>query len=112
MERIQRVNQLVKKEVSQIILRHADLPKDALTTVTRVDVSRNLIQAKIYISVLPESKRPEIIKILNREIFGLQQLLNRRLNMRPMPKLIFVEEIATVEAGRVEELLNEIHERS
>jgi ribosome-binding factor A len=112
MERIQRVNQLVKREISQIILRSVELPKDVLTTVTRVDVSRNLIQVKVYISVLPEINRPDVMKILNRNIFHLQQILNKRLNMRPMPKIIFVEEVATVEAGRIEELLTEIHGRS
>lgn len=108
MERILRVNQLIKKELSQIILKEFDFPKNVLVTVTRVETSRNLIHARIYISVLPEEQLGQILGILNRKIYGLQQLLNKRLKMRPMPKINFVEEKQTSQAGRIEELLGQI----
>lgn len=108
MERIQRVNQLIKKELSQIILKEFDFPQGVLATLTRVESAGNLIQAKVYVSVLPETKSAEVLKNLNRRIYDLQQKLNRRLKMRPMPKIIFIEERATAEAGRVEELLETI----
>ncbi|MFH1820475.1 MAG: ribosome-binding factor A [Candidatus Nealsonbacteria bacterium] len=108
MERIPKVNQLVKKELSQIILRHVEFPKGVLVTVTRADTSRNLIQSKISISVMPEGRRAEVIGVLNRSIYDIQQHLNKRLHMRPMPKIIFIEEKETAEAGHVEELLEKI----
>lgn len=108
MERIQRVNQLIKKEISQIILREFDFPKNILVTVTRVDVSRNLIHAKIYISVMPENETQQISEVLNQKIYDVQQRLNRRLKMRPIPKINFVVERETAQAGKIEELLEEI----
>ncbi len=108
MERIQRVNQLIKKEISQIILREFDFPKNILVTVTRVDVSRNLIHAKIYISVMPENETQQISEVLNQKIYDVQQRLNKRLKMRPIPKINFVVEKETAQAGKIEELLEEI----
>jgi len=108
MERIQQVNQLIKKELGQILLREGDFSNNVLVTITRVATARNLIETKVYISVLPENQSPKILEILNRRIFGIQQLLNKRLKMRPIPKIMFVEEEATREAGRIEELLNKI----
>ena len=112
MKRNLRVNQLIKKELSQIILREVNFPKGVLATVTRVETSANLIQAKIYVSVIPEDKLPRIIETLNKLVYYLQQKLNKRLRMRPIPRIEFVEERQTIEAGRVEELLEKIHHKN
>ena len=108
MNRVSRVNRLIKKEISQIILKEMDSPKDVLVTVTRVETSANLIQTKVYLSVMPESRSPVILKSLRNSIYHLQQSLNKRLAMRPTPKIVFVEEKVTKQAGRVEELLEKI----
>ena len=112
MKRNLRVNQLIKKELAQIILREINFPKDLLMTVTRVETSANLIQAKIYISVLPINKNSQVLEILNHQIYALQQKLNKRLKMRPIPRIIFVQEKKTQEAARIEELLEKIHKKN
>ncbi len=111
MERIQQVNQLIKKELGQIILREGDFSKNVLVTITRVETSRNLIHAKVYVSVLPETQSGKILEILSRQIFDIQQLLNKRLRMRPIPKIMFIEEKQTAEAGKIEQLLQEIKDQ-
>lgn len=111
MERVQRVNQLIKKELNQIILRETDFPKDVLVTMTRVETSANLIQVKVYISVMPTEKSSQILAALERNIYYLQQELNKRLRMRPVPRIIFIQEEKTQEAGRIEEILEKIHKK-
>lgn len=111
MERIQQVNQLIRKELGQILLREADFSENVLVTITRVETSRNLIHAKVYVSVLPEDRFSKISETLNRQIFDIQQSLNKRLRMRPIPKIMFVEEKQTVEAGKIEQLLQEIKDQ-
>lgn len=112
MERIQRVNQLIKKEVSQIILREVNFPKDILVTVTRAETSRNLNQVKLYVSVMPKDKVSNVLEVLDKLIYYLQQRLNKRLKMRPIPRIKFLEEKKTAEAGRIEELLEQIHKKN
>lgn len=110
-ERIQRVNQLIRKELSQILFREVDFPNNSLVTITRVENSRNLKQANIYISVIPESKTSNVLQILEKLIYYLQQRLNKRLKMRPLPRIRFIEEKKTKEAGKVEELLEKIRKQ-
>ena len=107
-KRIQRINQLIKKELSQIILREIEFPQDVLVTITRVEISANLIEGNIWISVLPEEKLKRILEILNKNIYFLQQKLNKRLTMRPIPRIKFLEERKTSEASRIEEILEEL----
>ncbi|XOB41983.1 MAG: 30S ribosome-binding factor RbfA [Candidatus Nealsonbacteria bacterium] len=110
-KRIQRVNQLIKKELSQILLREVDFPKDILVTITRVDTSPNLRESKVFISAVPEDKTQRVLKTLNQKIYELQQKINRRLKMRPVPRIRFLEERETAEAGRIEELLEKLKNR-
>ena len=91
-DRAIRVNQLIRKELSQIILREVEFPSDTLVTLTRVETSSNMIESKIYISCLPETQKEKVLSILKSVIWHLQQLLNKRLRMRPIPKIIFLEE--------------------
>lgn len=107
-KRIPRVNQLLKKELGELILKEIDFPKDVLVTITRVETVPNLKESRIFISVFPENKEQEIIAFLNKKIYFLQQKINRRLKMRPLPRLVFVLEEMTVEAGKIEELLEKL----
>jgi len=106
--RVPKVNQLIKKELSGIILREVEFPQGVLVTLTRVETTPNLTDSRIYISTIPGEKQETAIKILGSQVYVLQQLLNNRLRMRPVPKIIFVREKETARAGRVEELLEEL----
>lgn len=107
-KRIQQVNQLIKKELSQILLKEIEFPLDVLVTVTRVETSPNLTESNVWISVLPEERLKRILEILNKSIYFLQQKLNQRLKMRPVPKIKFLEERKTSEAAKVEEVLEQL----
>lgn len=106
--RVQKIDELIKRELGQIILRELDFSRDVLVTVTRVKTSADLRQAKVYIGVIPEDKIPEIIQMLNKWVYHLQQALNKRLNTRIVPRIKFVAEEETLKAARVEKLLEKI----
>ena len=106
--RILRVNELIQRELNQIFLREIELPTNVLVTITRVETADNFSEAKVYISCLPETETFEIMHILEKNIYDIQQHLNHRLTMRMVPKIRFVEEIKTKEAGRIENLLRKI----
>lgn len=108
-KRLQRVNELLREEVSKLLLREIDFGQ-SLLTVTKVETSVDLKQAKIMISVLPEEKSQRALQILEKNIFHLQQLLNKKLNMRPVPKIYFQIDKSAVNAQRIEELLQKINE--
>jgi len=109
--RISQVNELLKQELGEILLREIEAPEGAVVTLTRVDCSSNLQQAKVYISVTPDENAKEVLKRLHEDIYDLQQMLNERLGMRPVPKIRWVSERATGEAQRIEELLDQIKKK-
>jgi ribosome-binding factor A len=106
-QRIQRVNQLLKQEISQLLLREIDF-SDALVTVTQVDCSPDLRQAKIKISILPDEKAEQVLRIIEKNIYHLQQILNKKLNMKIVPKIIFEIDKTEADAQRIEEILDKI----
>jgi ribosome-binding factor A len=109
-KRILRLNELIKKELGETILKEIEFPTSVLATITRVETASNLSVARVFLSVFPEKFMAQTLKTLNFQIYFLQQELNHKLQMRPVPRLIFCQEKETVQAGRIEELLEKTKE--
>jgi len=109
--RIKRINQLMKEEISKILLREAEFPKDVLVTVTRVETTPDLNESKVFISVVPEEKEKKVIEDLERKIYSLQQKINKKLNMRKIPRIEFLKEEKTKEAGKIEAILEKLKKK-
>ncbi len=107
-KRIQKVNQLIKKELSQILLKEVEFSRDILVTVSKIETSPNLAESNVWVSIFPEKETKKVLEILSKKIYFLQQKLNQRLRMRPIPRIKFLEEKEIRLAGRVEELLEEL----
>lgn len=106
--RIQRVNELLKQEISNLILRELDFSKDIMVTVTGVETSSDLRQAKVKVSIMPFLKVEKILKVLNSQIFNLQKSLNQKLKMKIVPKIKFELDESEEKISRVEQLLKKI----
>ena len=105
--RIEKVNSLLEHEISKIIARDFGFT-GSLVTLTHVDTSPNLIQTKAYISALPEEKTDHVIDVLNKGVYDVQKKINKMVNMRPVPKIVFVRDKEIAGAARVEELLEQL----
>jgi len=88
-DRIDKVNELVRQEVGKIILKEVDIPSNVLLTITKAVTLPNLKESTIYISVLPKNKDRDILKELELGVYNIQKSLNRKLHMKPVPKLKF-----------------------
>lgn len=103
-DRLSKVNSLLAHEISKIIAQDFEF-SGGIITLTHVDATANLIEARVYISVLPEEKTDLAVKALNNDVYSIQQKLNKTLNMRPVPRIKFIKDAILVEAARIEELL-------
>jgi len=106
-QRIEKVNELLKHEISQLLLKEVDF-SNILVTITNVDTSKDLRQAKIKLSVIPLGKGEDVLKIIKRNIFQLQHELNKKLHMKPLPRIRFEIDQTEVKAQRIEEILHKI----
>lgn len=111
-KRIERVDALIEKELGQIILREVEFPVGSLVTITRVKCSADLANARVYVSVLPQNLADRVLYILDKLVFVLQKFLDKRLRIRPIPKIRFVKEEQTEEAAKIEGLLKKIEKKS
>ena len=106
--RIKQINELIQKILSEILQKEYQFPSDALVTILGVETSPDLLYSKIIVSVFPIGQGAEIIKYLEKEIFGIQQSLNKKLVMRPIPKIRFELDTTEFEAEKIEKILGEI----
>ena len=107
--RVKRFNELIKIELGKIIFDFLDVKPGVLVTITRVITAPDLFSAAIFISVYPDSNAKETFNKFNRLIYQIQQLLNKKLKVRPVPKIIFKRDTNPEEAGQIEELLKNIN---
>ncbi len=87
--RREQIKLLIKEELSKILDRGFEFPAGCLVTITRVVMSDDSQYATIFISILGAVEAKEVIKILRKGIYDIQQSLNRKLRMRPIPKIRF-----------------------
>ena len=105
--RVEKVNSLLLHELSKIVFRDFAFSPEILVTLTRVEATGNLIEAKVYVSVFPETKSDGIVNALQKSVYDVQYKINRTLRQRPIPKIRFVKETEISKAAKIEELLFE-----
>lgn len=106
--RIDRVNELIKSTLGEIISREIELPSGVFATVVKVDTSRDLRYTRVFVSVFPENKFGSVLQALKKKIYFLQGKLNKKLSMKPLPRIEFVSDHTEKEADKIEKLLKKI----
>lgn len=104
--RTEKVNELLKQEVSKLIHQEIEI-ENTWVTVTDVDTSPDLSQAKVKITVMPDQKTEEALTIIQKNIGPLQRKLNRKLSMRWVPYLIFEIDKGEISAQELEKTLKD-----
>lgn len=112
-QRTDRLNSLLKEVISEVIRRDVKNPHvNELVTVTRVDITKDLRQAKVYISVIgtPEAKETTIHALTTAAGF-IAVHASKKVVMRYFPELTFKLDDTVDKHMRIEELLHEISEK-
>ncbi len=91
--RSDRISELMRQEIDRIIRSDVDDPRIAGTySVTRVDVTGDLRQAKVYISVLEPDMAEPMLKALKGAAGFIRRALGERMTIRYTPELQFVHD--------------------
>ncbi len=110
--RIDRINELIKETLADILLKEIEIPPDVFLTVVKVDTSRDLLYTKVFFSVFPEKKFGEILRILEKKIYFIQGKLNKKLHLKPLPRIYFLADKTEAKAEKIEKLLKDISEEN
>jgi ribosome-binding factor A len=95
----------INKEIQEVVAKFLEVEsnKTSLITVTYVDVSPDLKNAKIYITVLPESKEKAALDFCKRKRTDIKHEIKKKMKLRTIP---FVD----VEIDKGEKNRQKIHE--
>lgn len=106
--RLQRVNELLKRELSQCIEREMEFP-NTLVTIHDVDVTPDLRKAHVYVGVIGDARQcSEVVKKLNKNRNHLQNEVSRRVTLKNTPHFEFRGDDSVARGVRVVALLDQI----
>lgn len=109
--RFERVAEQIRKELAWILEREMDDPRLGFVTISRVDVSKDLKNAKVYIAVREGQGAAEPIKLLNRASGFLRARLAAHMRMRYVPNIRFANDEILEQASRIDALLEDAKAR-
>ena len=105
-----RVGELVKQNLGQLFLRNeAKIPiiNTKLITVTEVRMTPDLKTARVYVIPLGGIETKETVKILTEYSHLVRKALSKRLDIKFLPKLTFVEDNSFEYAEKIEKIIKE-----
>ncbi len=88
-DRMKQVNELIHHQVAELLLREVELPIGTFVTITRVETTRDLRYATVYVTAIPDGKRVTIMKSLNRGRSDIQKALGGKIQMKFTPRVHF-----------------------
>ena len=108
-KRLDRVNQLIKEEVSTLLQRELKDPRLGFVTVTEVEVSKDLRQAKVFVSVLGDEKQwKSSLAALDSARGFVRNWLRQHLDLRVTPEVDFRADRSMEHAARIQSLLKQV----
>lgn len=105
--RIDRLNEDVKRELSDIIRELKDPRLTGLVSVVRTEVSSDLSYAKVFVSVVG-CDSADAMKVIKNASGHIRHELSSRLSIRKTPELKFIFDDSIEHGARISSLLNKI----
>ena len=109
-KRTQRVDELLKREISTCLERDFEFP-GILVTIHQVDVTPDLREAKVHIGVIGgEFERSAAVAKLNKKHGMIQNVVAKRVVLRNTPRLTFHLDDSIERGNRIVDILEDIGE--
>ena len=107
-QRIIKINDLIRQTVGDILLKELSLKEGVFITIAKVDTSPDLRYTRIFVSIFPENEMNYAIKTLQKEVRRIQGSLNKKLHMKPLPKVEFRVDFTESKADEIEKILKSL----
>lgn len=108
-QRAQRLGELIKQEISDILLKDVNDPRIGFVSVTDVEVSGDLRHANVYVSVYgEEEERDKSMKGLKKATRYIRKLLGERITVYHTPEILFRYDNSIEYGAHISKLLDEV----
>lgn len=105
----ERIGSNFVKEISYILMEEIKDPNIKFVTITSCDVTNDLSYAKVYFTVLDDTKKEEVLKSLNKAANFIEISLSKKIDIRKMPQISFHYDNLYEYEKSIEEKIKEIH---
>ncbi|MBN1250316.1 MAG: 30S ribosome-binding factor RbfA [Anaerolineae bacterium] len=106
-----RINQLIQRKVTQLLLEQSNDPRLAEVTITDVSVNRDTTRAEVYFSIIGTAEDiAGVQKALDGAAGWLRKEMAPTLRLRNLPTLEFIYDPSLAHGARIEELLHQLQE--
>jgi ribosome-binding factor A len=111
-KRLDRVNQLIKEEISTLLQRELKDPRLGFVTVTHVETSKDLRVAKVFVSVLGDERQwaASLAALASARGF-VHNWLRQHLDLRVTPEVDFRADHSMEHAARIQSLLKNVQDK-
>ena len=107
--RVSQIGEQVKKELTDIIGRKIKDPRIGFVTITEVEMSGDLQQATVFLSVLgDETKKQETLVGLAKAKGFIRSEIGSRIRLRKVPEIFFEIDESIAYGSKIEHLITEI----
>lgn len=107
--KIDRLNNLFVEEISKILRTEIKDERINFVTVTGCSITNDLYYAKVYVTVLNDENRDNIIKLLNKASNFIERELSHRIEIRRMPNITFLYDDSIEYANNIENIIERIN---
>jgi ribosome-binding factor A len=110
-KRLDRVNQLIKEEISTLLQRELKDPRLGFVTVTEVETSKDLRSAKVFVSVLGDERQwtASLAALASARGF-VRNWLRQHLDLRVTPDIDFRADHSMEHAAKIQSLLKQVQD--
>lgn len=106
--KIDRLEHTFVEEISQILQTEIKDERIRFVTVTSAQITKDLSFAKVYVTVLEDSEKDNILKLLNKASNYIERELSRRIEVRKMPNITFVYDESIEYASHIENIIESL----
>ena len=111
--RHERVRELLKREIGEVIRREFNVSEVGLVTVNDVDVGGDLKSAVVFISILGNAEQQKRgLQVLEEHRIRIQNLVGRAVVLKFTPTLKFVIDDSIVRGNRVLKIIEELEQQT
>ena len=108
--KIKRITSSIAKEISDILANETHDETFKNVTITGADVTSDLSYAKVYFTVINDTKKDIVLKELTEAAGFIRKELSERIEIRHTPKISFCYDDSIAYGNNIERIIKEINE--
>jgi len=107
-----KINKHIQRTFGEVLQQEANISQDVLVTIARVDTAPNLKNTVIWLYVQPITEAEAVLAELTQQLYQLQGSLNRKLDLKPFPRVVLKIDYGAEYADTIEQRFAELRTSS